>query len=496
MAMLPEWRKVRDAVQAARGDAEGAGRRAGELLEQRSDLARLAEAGDTASLEGRLEEFREAAASIEPITREIAGIEKEIADARQAGDLERARAERERAADDLRDCLERDWLVAAGRFVLTEVEREHADESRPEVLVRAAEWFARFTRHSFVLEFDRKHGLHALETATGERRALSELSSGTRMQLLLAVRLAFTAAAERGFEPLPLFLDEALTTTDPERFAAVATALGELAADRERQVFYLTAQPADVALLERALGERPAVIDLAEVRRLSVAVSDPGELALPPTREVPSPEGMSAEQYAAALGVGPVRPFDPAESIHVLHVLRDDLGMVARLCDFGIERLGQLGSLLSSRAASAVVGDDRRQDLGLRVEIARCVMSAWREGRGRPVDRAVLEAAGVSQTYLDPVSELAEELGGDGGALLAVLEERSDPRTKGFRTKMVDRLREFFERDGYLDARPRLGTDDIRLRVLATLADALSSGQTSEEFVSARVRDLLAALPD
>ncbi|RMF18863.1 MAG: hypothetical protein D6760_13565, partial [Deltaproteobacteria bacterium] len=33
VAMLPEWRKVRDAVQAARGDAEGAGRRAGELLE-------------------------------------------------------------------------------------------------------------------------------------------------------------------------------------------------------------------------------------------------------------------------------------------------------------------------------------------------------------------------------------------------------------------------------------------------------------------------------
>ena len=52
----------------------------------------------------------------------------------------------------------------------------------------------------------------------------SELSDGTRIQLLLACRLAYLEEAE-GDTKTPLFLDEVLSTTDPERFTAVAGAV-------------------------------------------------------------------------------------------------------------------------------------------------------------------------------------------------------------------------------------------------------------------------------
>jgi uncharacterized protein YhaN len=80
------------------------------------------------------------------------------------------------------------------------------------------------------------------------------------MQLLLAVRVAFAQSAEIDAK-LPLVLDEVLSATDPERFAAVADAVLELVKDG-RQVFYLTCQPPDAAIWrERA---KAAAVEMRE----------------------------------------------------------------------------------------------------------------------------------------------------------------------------------------------------------------------------------------
>ena len=57
--------------------------------------------------------------------------------------------------------------------------------------------------------------------------------------MFLALRLAFAMEAERGCEPLPFFLDEALTISDPERFRSVADCIHDFARDRERVVLGL-----------------------------------------------------------------------------------------------------------------------------------------------------------------------------------------------------------------------------------------------------------------
>src|SRR5690606_31106452 len=104
---------------------------------------------------------------------------------------------------------------AAGQFLLERIEQGHRDQ-RTGALARAEEWFARFTHHRFelVVQGGSTLELRARDVRMGETRALEALSTATRVQLLLAVRLAFLEEAERGRETLPLFLDEVLATSD------------------------------------------------------------------------------------------------------------------------------------------------------------------------------------------------------------------------------------------------------------------------------------------
>ena len=72
---------------------------------------------------------------------------------------------------------------------------------------------------------------------------LTELSSATRVQLLLSVRLAFVETGETRYR-LPLTLDETLANSDDVRASAIITTMASLAEDR--QIFYFTAQNDEV----------------------------------------------------------------------------------------------------------------------------------------------------------------------------------------------------------------------------------------------------------
>lgn len=98
-------------------------------------------------------------------------------------------------------------------------------------------------------------------------------------------------------------------------------------------------------------------------------------------------------------------------------------------------------------------------------------------GRGKPVDRAVLEASGaVSSTFIDDVTELADELDSDAEALLRELRERNDERAKGFRTAKANDLEEYLRVKGYLDPDDPLSPDSTWQHMLADLTTERSEG--------------------
>ena len=463
----------------------------GELAD-RPDLLGVIEEDGEATLKGRRGFLRERAERVAALSKAIAGIRARVELASQGRELEEARARRQRAGDALHRRFDEAMLAEAGAFLLDQVESEHVRTSRPAVLRRAEDWFARFTRHEFELAMGAAGDgtFRARETATGEWRALSELSSGTRMQLLLAVRIAFAVEAEKGRTPLPLFLDEALTTADPDRFRAVADSLRRLSEEGGRQIFYLTAQPEEGRYWAEAA---PTVIDLAASRRAGRAVTVPEEVGLPPAApEPPDPDGLPPEEYAVRIGALPVQPWEHPAGIHVFHFLRDDLDLVRRLLRAGVERLGPLASLLDSGEARLFLSPAEQSSVRLRVAGARAWLEAWREGRGRPVDRDVLAASGaITPTFIDRLVELAGEVDGDPRLLLHAMDTGAVPRFWG---RNRQRLEEWLRENAYLGDADPLDARGLERRVAMALTAHGAPPESSLDQAADLARSMAAGL--
>ena len=101
------------------------------------------------------------------------------------------------------------------------IQQETRDASLPIVFHRARELFGIITRGRYDLQLDEgpPPAFTAQDTATGALLHLDQLSSGTRVQLLMAIRLAFVENVEAG-PRLPVLFDETLGNSDELRAGA------------------------------------------------------------------------------------------------------------------------------------------------------------------------------------------------------------------------------------------------------------------------------------
>lgn len=441
-----------------------------EALEGEEDLLGCVDADERDALERDLEQTRTQAEALEELREDLTTIHTRLQEAGDDRRLEKAMAEVDTARAALEDKHHEALFADAADLLLDSVQQEYRSEYEPEVLRDARNRFLRFTHHTFELKPDTTEGFMARDLQQQAWRSLSELSSATRMQLLLAVRLAWTRSLEQGREALPLFLDEALTTSDEDRFGQVAASLDQLARDEGRQIFYLSARRYEVALWERATRRRPHHIDLAAVRFGHVDVA-PDDFVLPEIEPLPLPEQHSPESYGAELGVPPVDSRRPEGTIHLFHLLRDDLRLLRHLMeDWRTSTLGQLEGLLRSTAAAHAIPDkNTRKRLGDRCATARAWIAAWRQGRGKPVDRIALESSGaVSEGFIDRVAELADSLSGDAVALTGALRDGGVSR---FRSNRTEELAEWLEKEGYIDSDEILNQEDRERRTLMDAAN-------------------------
>lgn len=460
---LGDWSRDRKALD----EAETEEKRLRTLLADEGDLIETVESVESATvvesamavdsvehgavhaLKSQLRAAEQQAGERTELIKKESAINTRLEEARKSRKLEDAARAKDQAAEALRDKRDEVLACAATEVLLDDVESAFKAEREPELLRRARRWFERVTAHAFTLELRDTNSFVAHDVTQGEPRALNKLSSGTRMQLLLALRLAWTEDRERGGEPLPLLFDEALTMSDEGRFSVMARTLSSLA-DGGRQIFYLSARRQDAALWEQATGTAPMVIDLAAVR-FGSAPADPGALRVETPPALPPPDGLEAEEYAALIRVHPVNPRADAGGIHLFHLLRDDLGLLHSLLDtWRIGTLGQLESLLGSDAAgSAVRSLQSRQRLATRCRAAGIWVELWRQGRGRRVGRAVLdECPAVSDIFLERAARLSRELDCDGAALVRAL--RSG-RISGFFSSKMNELEEWLKARRYID---------------------------------------------
>jgi exonuclease SbcC len=424
------------------------------------------------ALTERIDRDRSRADKLEGLVQRITTIENAIESARRDDAVQRALAAQRQAEAALEARREEAMLRAAGRFLVERAQQEHEQEGRPEPLARAAELFARFTQDAYELLVQRREGeavFFARDRSSGRGLDLDQLSDGTRAQLLLAARLGFLFAAERGVRP-PLLFDEALSASDPVRFHAVACSLLRVAEEEDRQVFYLTADPADAEAWQRALAEvgqeAVAPLDLMELRGIAGG-APAGQLELRPLPRVGAPQpDESPAEYGRRLHVPPLRPARPSTAAHLFHLLPDDPVLLHRLLESGLQTVGQWQGAARRLAVQAELPAGAVERISARAGLLAAFIAAWRRGRGLPVDREVLEQSGAvsRERFLPEVATLAERLAGDGAALLSALEEGA---VKGFRREKIEQLREHLLATGHLDTRPALQKDELVAHLLA-----------------------------
>lgn len=446
---------------------------------------------DLPTIEQGLEELQAVSNSRDALMASIAGIEQQVIAAKKGHGLSTALEDCGTAVAELEKARDENCHSSVGSM-LTEFVREKAIEhSRPEVFRRANELLVKFTRGTLQLELDDRQSspsFHA-RSATGKSRPLNQLSSGERIQLLMAVRLAFLESDERS--RLPLLFDEALGTTDDGRIAVIIDSVIELAREG-RQIFYFTAQQDEVgkwiARLEQA-GVSHKVIDLEKIRQLASSQSRPLEIATIKTIAPPSLDGLSYEEVGRTLNVPGLDPLEErVDSIHLWHVL-DDAQTLSKLLEMQIYNWGQLQLMVDHGGAELI--DLNGNKLARAAAIAKAIeaaCSAWRVGRGKAVDRtALVDSEFVSDSFIDDISDLANATGGEARAIIAALREG---QIKRWRTSNTENLNEYFESNGYLTDQTPLAQSEVRVRVLGAAANDLKNNLISDSLITRIVGSL------
>ena len=393
-------------------------------------------------------------------------------------------AERDRIADILRLRREQDQAAVTGDVLTRFVRQGQHQTDRTGVFSRAQNLFAKFTRGFFKLTIDDSLDVPAfrgVDTASEMGRSLDELSSGTRIQLLLAVRIAFVEHQEQGGRKLPFILDEALAISDELRAEEIIRAGMDICSEG-RQFFYLTAQHDEVGKWRRLLETREMEfneVDLAEVREFSQKERVPSQVFEPPPEVViPDPAGMSHESYGKALQVPSIDQNAAGGSIHLWYVVEES-GELHQLLNTGINLWGQLDTLVKSRNTKNMTSDSTTYRLA--AAAARTLDSALKYnlvGRGKPISRQALKESDCCGTKFEEVVLLADFLVGNGEELIKALKAGE---VKRFRKEKTAELKQYLEDHGFIDLQKVLSSgeisDRVRLDVYKDLETDLITGE-------------------
>lgn len=138
-------------------------------------------------------------------------------------------------------------LVLA-RHLLNEAVRRFERENQPEMIATVSRLLSQMTAGRYT-EFDRAAGGGQgilVRQSNGSYKTPEQLSTGTREQLYLAIRLAYVLHYCRQSEPLPIVMDDVLVNFDDERVRNTLATLADVA--QTVQVLFFTCHPHMVTL--------------------------------------------------------------------------------------------------------------------------------------------------------------------------------------------------------------------------------------------------------
>lgn len=298
----------------------------------------------------------------------------------------------------------------------------------PDIVRNANRWVESFTSDRYRLTLGRsgtrqKDELGVLsvqDTHTGREHSFTELSTGTRVHVVLALRLGLIERHEQqasgGTRRFPLLADEVMAVSDPDASQALALALAEIATTR--QVIVFTNQPDDVRIFRRLA---------SGCNELTLTSVEPVVDESPMLPLVAYRRPMGSLRFDLRL---PVRSHAPAAILPIEISYDAESPTVAELRD---EALTPFLETLE-RLRQDVVRDYPR------IEWEKIARQDW-----------------VTDTFAERMRQICDEVWGDGKRFLAVLD-----RTPHRRKSTIEAAERWLMENGYLTPAP--SEEEIRRR--------------------------------
>lgn len=204
-----------------------------ELQQANADASALAARQAKESLAELEENYRKA-------VEEAALARKQVEDLDALGQANERAQKLESDRAELRDAVERYAPLVFADAILDQAIARFEREHQPELLRDVGKLFSGLTqgRYTGLRRRLDEQGTLVLAQADGKDKEPHQLSTGTREQLYLAIRLAYARHYCRDNEPLPLVMDDVLVNCDDQRSEAALEMLIELAQDI--QLVFLT----------------------------------------------------------------------------------------------------------------------------------------------------------------------------------------------------------------------------------------------------------------
>ncbi|MBA2115617.1 AAA family ATPase [Bremerella alba] len=185
-------------------------------------------------------EHAEAKQQQEQVHRQLGEFDLRLRDVDQTSHAVMAQGKIEALQAELSDCLDRLGPLLIAQEMLDRAMKAFREENSGQLLAIISQLIEQMTEGRYTkVEHDPDHeGGLILSGPNDLRRKPSELSTGTREQLYLAIRLAYIRHYCEGAEPLPVLMDDILVNFDDARQIATLKVLMDF--DPQIQIIMLT----------------------------------------------------------------------------------------------------------------------------------------------------------------------------------------------------------------------------------------------------------------
>ncbi|MCH2372251.1 MAG: hypothetical protein MK324_17265 [Pirellulales bacterium] len=412
-------------------------------------------------IDEHLDECDTAQERLQLITEQIQEVHTEIGVIQQGTALADAMADKDEKGFELREHFH-DALDGLAAYCLVDyLVKETEGENASLVFEKAAANLHRITGGKMTLDVvvNEEGEEFVISDAIGVRRGLEALSVGERVQVLLAVRLAFLSTGETS--ALPIVVDEALGTADDDRAHEMIESFVKLALDG-RQVFYFTAQTDEVekwqAVLSRHEGLDGKFIDLDEMRSRTPNDNLDHTLAFVERNTVPEPSGMSHAEYGKMLGISLPGAREFSFSSLTLWAVLDDVDDLYGCWLRRIRSVGMLEEVIRRHEMAPLDAEAARVAI-IRARALEAAVEQYWSGRPAPLELTDLEQSeAFPERWLDQIWSLAGTVGYDGAGLIEALRRGE---VKRWRQDYSDSLESSLRTTGRIVDRENATADEI-----------------------------------